>query len=135
VRTKPVLIAALLLLCARASPEAHHSFVVEYDINRPLTLTGVVSRVEWTNPHATLSVDVADRSGTTTWIFQLASPNVLERGGWTRRALRVGERVVLQGYGGFAVATRGVATSVTLPDGRVLVVGPGAALPDSRPGT
>ena len=115
--------------------KAHHSFVVEYDINRPLTLTGIVSRVEWTNPHASLSVDVGDRSGNTTWIFQLASPNVLERGGWTRRALRVGERVVLQGYGGFAVATRGVATSITLPDGRVLVAGPGVGPPDSRTGT
>ena len=115
--------------------EAHHSFVVEYDINRPLMLTGVVSRVEWTNPHVSLSVDVADRSGTTTWILQLASPNVLERGGWTRRALQVGERVRLQGYGGFAVATRGVVTSVTMSDGRVLVAGPGIGPPDGRPGT
>lgn len=113
---------------------AHHSFVVEYDINRPLTLTGVVSRVEWANPHAYLSVDVTDQGGTTTWIFQLASPNVLERGGWTRRTLRVGDRVRLQGYGGFAIATRGVVTSVMLPDGRVLVAGSGPALPDASPG-
>lgn len=113
----------------------HHSFVVEYDINRPLTLAGVVSRVEWGNPHAYLSVDVADESGTTTWIFQLASPNVLERGGWTRRTLRVGDRVRLQGYGGFAIATRGVMTSVTLPDGRALRAGPGPVLADTAPET
>ena len=98
----------------------HHSFVVEYDINRPLTLAGVVSKFEWSNPHAYLSVDVADERGTTTWIFQLASPNVLERDGWTRRTLNAGDRVTLHGYGGFAIATRGVATSITLPDGREL---------------
>ena len=109
-----------MLLCAGPSTAGHHSFVVEYDINRPLTLAGVVSKFEWANPHAYLSIDVAHDLGTTTWTFQLASPNVLERGGWTRRTLRVGDRVTLQGYGGFAIPTRGVAMSVTLPDGRDL---------------
>lgn len=113
----------------------HHSFVVEYDINRPLTMAGVVSKFEWANPHAYLSVDVADEGGTTTWIFQLASPNVLERGGWTRRTLGVGDRITLQGYGGFAISTRGVVTSVILPDGRALVAGPGPARPDTASGT
>jgi hypothetical protein len=124
-----------MLLCAVPSMAGHHSFVVEYDINRPLTLAGVVSKVEWANPHAYLSVDVADASGTTTWIFQLASPNVLERGGWTRRTLRVGDRVSLRGYGGLAIASRGVVTSVTLPDGRALSSGQGPAVPAAASGT
>ena len=110
---------------------AHHSFVVEYDVNRPLNLEGVVTKVEWTPPHARLSLDVLEPSGTTTtWSFQMASPNVLERNGWTRRTLSVGDRVTLEGYGGFAIATRGVVNSITTADGRAFLagLGPGAAV-------
>ena len=104
---------------------AHHSFVVEYDVNRPLKLEGVVTKVEWTNPHALLSLDAVDRNGVTTaWNFELASPNVLERNGWTQRTLSVGDRVRIEGYGGFAIATRGVVSSITMADGRALAAGP-----------
>ena len=106
--------------CLVAPAAAHHSFVVEYDVNRPLKLEGVVTKIEWTNPHARLSLDVADPTGVATaWSFELASPNVLERGGWTERTLSVGDRVKLEGYGGFAVETRGVVSSITTADGRV----------------
>jgi len=104
---------------------AHHSFVVEYDVNRPLKLEGVVTKVEWTNPHALLSLDAVDQNRVTTaWSFELASPNVLERNGWTQRTLSVGDRVRLEGYGGFAIATRGVVTSITMADGRALAADP-----------
>jgi len=116
------------------SAAAHHSFVVEYDVNRPLKLKGVVTRVEWTNPHALLSVEVVDPTGvTTTWSFQMASPNVLERNGWTRRTLSAGDRVTLEGYGGFAIATRGVASSITMAGGRSLVAGHGPVAVDGAP--
>ena len=110
----------LAISCLVAPAAAHHSFVVEYDVNRPLKLEGVVTKIEWTNPHTLLSLDVADQNGiTTAWSFELASPNVLERNGWTQRMLSVGDRVKLEGYGGFAIATRGVVSSITMADGRV----------------
>jgi hypothetical protein len=116
------------------SASAHHSFVVEYDVKRPLTLKGVVVKIEWTNPHAVLSVEVVDPSGVTTiWSFEMASPNVLERNGWTRRTLSAGDRVTLEGYGGFAIATRGVASSITMADGRSLAAGGGPEAADGAP--
>jgi len=120
VRTKFSVLAVLGVSCLATSAAAHHSFVVEYDVNRPLKLEGVVTKVEWTNPHALLSLYVEDPQGIkTTWNFELASPNVLERNGWTQRTLSVGDRVTLEGYGGFAIATRGVVSSITMADGRV----------------
>lgn len=103
-------------------------------MNRPLKLKGVVLKVEWTNPHALLSLDVVDANGVkTTWSFELASPNVLERHGWTRRTLSVGDRVTLEGYGGFAIATRGVVSSITMADGHALVAGHEAGAIDGVP--
>ena len=126
------MVLAVLGVSWLATPAAaHHSFVVEYDVNRPLKLEGVVTKVEWTNPHALLSLDAVDRNGVTTaWSFELASPNVLERNGWTQRTLSAGDRVKLEGYGGFAMATRGVVSSITMADGRTLAAGPAGVVDD-----
>jgi hypothetical protein len=125
VRTKLFAFAALGISCLVTPAAAHHSFVVEYDVNRRLKLEGVVTKIEWTNPHTLLSLDVVDPNGVATaWSFELASPNVLERNGWTQRTLSVGDRVRLEGYGGFAIATRGVVSSITMADGRALIAGP-----------
>ena len=119
-RTKHFACAVLGISFLVTPATAHHSFVVEYDVNRPLKLEGVVTKIEWTNPHAILSLDVAGPDGVTTaWSFELASPNVLERNGWTQRTLSAGDRVKLEGYGGLAIATRGVVSSITMADGRV----------------
>jgi len=113
-------------MCSAVSAAAHHSFVVEYDVNRPLKLTGVVTTFEWTNPHAYLHVDVVEVSGDRTpWTFEMASPNVLEVNGWTKRTLKAGDRVTLEGYRSFAVVTRGMVSSITTADGRALVAGEG----------
>jgi hypothetical protein len=81
-----------------------------------------------------LSLDVADPNGVTAaWSFELASPNVLERNGWTHRTLSVGDRVTIDGYGGFAIATRGVVSSITMSDGRALVPDPQAGVIDRVP--
>ena len=89
-------LAALVL--AAASVSAHHSFAAEYDANKPVTLKGTVSKIEWTNPHARFYVDVRDEKGTVTnWNLELASPNVLVRNGWTRKSLNVGDEVVVEG--------------------------------------
>jgi hypothetical protein len=116
-------VAAVVLL-AMAPAAAHHSLVVEYDAARPVTVQGVVTRVDWTNPHARILVSATDSRGvSTTWSVQLASPNVLERRGWTAGMLRVGSRVRFEGYRGTAVATRAIASRIVAEDGRVLLPG------------
>ena len=85
---------------------------------------GVVSKVEWTNPHVRFYVDVSETDGkVTTWNLELASPSALARNGWTSRTLKAGDKVTVDGYSGKAVATRGAARSVVLADGRSLFAG------------
>src|SRR6202521_4061519 len=89
-----VMVAALGLLVAVLPAFAHHAFVAQYDGKKSLTLHGVVTKVEWTNPHARFYVDVKDESGSVAnWNLELASPNALRRLGWTRDAIKVGETV------------------------------------------
>ena len=90
--------AAAALLAASAPMLAHHSFAAEYDANKPVEIKGTVTKVEWTNPHARFYVDVKDASGKViNWNLELASPNVLNRNGWTRKAVQVGDQVTVQG--------------------------------------
>jgi hypothetical protein len=118
--------AAILALCATAIPvSAHHSFSVEYDASKPIAFEGVVSKVEWTNPHARIYVDVTDAGGAShTWNLELASPSALARNGWSSRTLKVGDRVKVDGFEGRAANTyRMNAKSIVLPDGRSLFSG------------
>jgi Family of unknown function (DUF6152) len=97
---------------------AHHSFAAEYDDKKPVTLKGTVSKVEWTNPHARFYVDVKDGDKVTTWNFELASPNVLIRNGWTRKSLNVGDNVTVSGSQAKDASNMANAASVVLSDGR-----------------
>jgi hypothetical protein len=115
-----------IMICSALPVFAHHSFEVEYDVKKPVTVNGVVTKIEWTNPHAHVYVDVADEKGAvTSWNFEMASPNILQRNGWSRRSLNVQDKVTIVGFSGRAVATRGIVTSITLPDGRALFAGAG----------
>src|SRR3954453_1955318 len=83
-----------------ASPVvAHHSFAAEFDAAKPVTLKGVVTRIEWSNPHARFFIDVTDSKGnTTTWKLELASPKVLVmQCGWTSKSLNIDDEVTVEG--------------------------------------
>jgi hypothetical protein len=113
------------LLVAATSGIAHHSWPVEYDANKPVSVKGVVSKVEWTNPHTHFYVDVIDENGKlTTWNFEMASTVALERGGWTRKTLPVGATITVTGFGGRAVTTKAIANSMVTVDGKSLFVAP-----------
>ena len=77
---------------------AHHAFAAEFDAAKPVKLTGAVTKVDWTNPHAWIYVDIKDETGkVANWGFELASPNGLMRNGWTRFSLKPGEVVTIEG--------------------------------------
>ena len=78
---------------------AHHSFSAEFDANQPVTLTGSVTSLEWRNPHVWFYVDVKDGDGSvSSWGFELASPNLLLRNGWTAQSMKVGDVVMVEAY-------------------------------------
>jgi hypothetical protein len=103
---------------------AHHSFAAEYDEKKPVTLKGVVTKVEWANPHARFYVDVKDDKGNVTnWNLELASPNVLVRSGWKRNSLQVGDSVEVSGSQAKDRSNMANARAVILPDGRKVFAG------------
>lgn len=103
---------------------AHHSFAAEYDADKPVTLKGTVTKVEWTNPHARFYVDVKDASGAVTnWNLELASPNVLRRQGWKRDSLKQGDEVTVEGSAAKDGSKMANARAVTLASGERVFAG------------
>ena len=122
-----MVVARLGLLVPLIPVLAHHSFQAEYDATKPVTLSGVLTKVEWTNPHARFYVDVKDQNGNVTnWNLELASPNALRRLGWTRETLRVGDVVTVQGSLAKDGSKMANAKAITLADGRKLLAGSSA---------
>jgi DNA/RNA endonuclease YhcR with UshA esterase domain len=117
---------ATLMACSLLLPVsvvAHHSWTAEYDADKPVTVKGVVTKVEWTNPHTHFYVESKDEKGAvTSWNFEMASTLALERGGWSRKTLPVGAEVTISGFGGRAVTERAIASAITTSDGRALFV-------------
>ena len=115
------------LVCLALPVAAHHGFDTEYDRDKPIVASGVVSKVEWTNPHMRVYVDVTDASGkVTNWNLELTSPNSVRRQGWGRNDLKAGDKVLFEGYAGKVVESRASLLSIAkvdAPDRKLLVQG------------
>ena len=114
--------AALLLIGTAVS--AHHSFAAEFDADKPVKLTGTVTKVQWRNPHTYFYVDVADEKGAVhNWAMELGSPNGLTRRGWTRETLKIGDTITVEGSRARDMSFKANASSVSLPGGKRLFNG------------
>jgi hypothetical protein len=98
-RTMQSLVAAALL-CVAVGAWAHHSFAAQYDTAKPVKLEGVVTKVEWTNPHVYIFIDVSDaQTGkVANWGFEMGPPHMLQKAGWKRNSLKLGEVVDVEGW-------------------------------------
>ncbi|MGA3292984.1 MAG: DUF6152 family protein [Candidatus Acidiferrales bacterium] len=121
-----------MLLVASAPLWAHHSFGVVYDEKKPVTLTGTVTKIEWTNPHSFLFINVKDQDGkVTNWRFEGYPPTVLYRAGWKRDVtMKPGDEVTVFGWQARVGGPWGHARQVTFEDGKKLYFGPGPGTGD-----
>src|SRR5580658_1537854 len=114
-------IACAIWLASGLPAPAHHSGAAEFDSTKKIDLTGVVTKVEWTNPHAHFYMDVKDPSGNVAnWNLELASPNVLIRNGWKRNSVKPGDTVSVTGSRAKDSPYYGSASMITFPDGHKL---------------
>jgi Family of unknown function (DUF6152) len=118
------LAASAALFLASAPVFAHHSFAAEFDVKQPVTLKGTVTKVEWTNPHVWIYMDVADAQGNVVhWQCENGAPNTLARMGWTRNSLKAGDQVTVEGFRAKNDDKTANARQIVLPDGRKVFSG------------
>jgi len=117
-------VAFVVLLAAGRSLSAHHSLTAEFDTSRTVSISGVITEMKWTNPHAWLQIDVRDAKGkVTNWSVEFGSPNSLYRRGWRRTDLPPKVPVTVTGYPNRDRSATISAIDVKLPDGRTLFAG------------
>ena len=120
-----ITIVGVSALLALAVPGwAHHAFAAEFDAKQPVKFKGVVTKMEWTNPHVWIHVDVKQPDGTVEkWSIEAGTPNVLFRRGFTKQALLPGTEILVDGYRSKDGSHRANGRDLTLPDGRTLFLG------------
>jgi hypothetical protein len=124
---------ALGLLVPAVPVLAHHSFAAEFDGNKQINFTGVVTKVDWVNPHAWVYVDVKSDDGTVVnWALESGAPNALYRAGWRKDDLKVGDTVTFSAFLAKDGSHTAAARQVTLPDGRKVFAGSAAGAPQQK---
>jgi len=135
-KTVGSLALALIIVAAVGAPLlAHHSFSAEYDSNKPIKLTGAVTKVEWNNPHVYFYIDVKnEQSGrVTNWALEMGAPAVIQRNGWTRNSMKIGDIVIVEGSQAKSGKPHGNARSVTMAStGKRLGAGSSEGQPDQQ---
>jgi hypothetical protein len=112
------------LLFGGVAGSAHHAFSWEFDAKKPVTVSGVVTRVDWINPHTYFYVDVKNGEGrAVNWIFETAGPNTLDRHGWHRDSVKKGDEITVVGFQARGAANIASARLIVLHDGRKVIVG------------
>ena len=121
-RMTSVLVTLVGLIALQSTPaRAHHSFVAEFDAAKPVTVKGVVTRIEWMNPHVWFYLNATDEPGVTTkWAFEMGAPHQLQQRGWLRNTMKVGDTVTVDGSLARSSSTRANARTVTTADGKRL---------------
>jgi hypothetical protein len=125
-----IAIAASLLLLAAAPLFAHHAFSAEFDVNRPLTLKGTLSKWDMINPHSWFHLDVKGPDGKVTeWMVEGGSPNTLIRLGVTKNTIKIGTELTIEGYQAKEGSNKAVGRNFILADGSRLFLSLGGTVP------